>query len=78
VLAAFTPATGTREEYAQTGGAEAVLAGRTTTGEPASWTGLRFAEKGTEKFRVRVPAGASLVLRKTFLLDESGQSAESS
>jgi hypothetical protein len=76
VLAAFTPATGAREEYAQTGGTEAVLAGRTATGEPASWTGLKFAEKGTEKFQVRAPAGASLVLRKTFLLDETGQSAE--
>jgi len=76
VLAAFTPAAGTRQEYSQTGGAPAALAGRTATGETLSLSGMKFTAGGSEKFRVRVPAGASLVLRKQFLLDDVGQSAE--
>lgn len=76
VLAAFPPVAGGRQEYAQTGGTPATLAGRTATGDTVSWPGLNFAANGTEKFRVAVPAGASLILRKQFLLDDTGHSAE--
>jgi hypothetical protein len=77
VLAAFTPSTGKHNEYAQTGGETAALAGRTGTGETLEWPGVRFAAAGgTERFKVDVPAGASLVLRKQFLLDDTGQEAE--
>ncbi len=76
VLAAFTPATGARQSYAQTGGEPAELAGRTADGDNASLSGLTFAKGGSERFQVAVPAGASLVLRKHYLLGEAGQQAE--
>lgn len=77
VLAAFTPSTGKHSDYAQTGGEAAALAGRTVAGEPLEWPGLRFAAAGgTERFKVDAPAAANLVLRKQFLLDDTGQEAE--
>ena len=76
VLAAFTPATGARQNYAQTSGTPATLAGRTATGDTRSSDGLTFTVGGSEKFQVDVPAGASLVLRKHYLLDATGQQAE--
>ncbi len=76
VLAAFTPATGARQAYVQTGGTPATLAGRTATGETRSSEGLTFAAGGSERFHVDVPAGAGLVLRKHYLLDATGQQAE--
>ena len=76
VLAAFTPATGQHHDYAHTGGVAATLAGRTVAGETLDWPGLRFAAAGSERFKVTVPAGASLVLRKLFLLDAAGHEAE--
>jgi len=76
VLAAFTPATGQQHDYAHTGGLAATLAGRTVAGETVDWPGLRFAAGGSERFKVTVPAGASLVLRKQFLLDATGHEAE--
>ena len=76
VLAAFTPATGQQHDYAHTGGEATTLAGRTVAGETLDWPGLRFAAGGSERFKVAVPAGASLVLRKQFLLDATGQEGE--
>jgi hypothetical protein len=76
VLASFTPSTGDRQGYAQTGGQPAKLAGRTATGETLEWSGLGFTAGGSERFNVTAPAGASLVLRKQFLLDATGQEAE--
>ena len=76
VLAAFTPAAGKPHDYAHTGGELATLAGRTAAGETLEWPGLRFAAEGSERFRVDAPVGASLVLRKQFLLDATGQEAE--
>ena len=76
VLAAFTPATGQGHNYAQTGGAAASLSGRILDGQIATFDGLRFAQTGTERFEVDVPDGAALILRKRFLLDESGQDAQ--
>lgn len=76
VLAAFTPATGQQHDYAHTGGEPTTLAGRTVAGETLDWPGLRFPVGGSERFKVTVPAGASVVLRKQFLLDATGHEAE--
>ncbi|MEI8084249.1 MAG: NPCBM/NEW2 domain-containing protein, partial [Actinomycetes bacterium] len=38
--------------------------------------GVRFAPGGSESFEVSVPAGAGLVLRKSYLLDKEGHTAE--
>lgn len=76
VLAAFTPTSGQHHDYAHTGGEVTTLAGHTVAGETLDWPGLSFAAGGSERFKVTVPAGASLVLRKLFLLDATGQEAE--
>ena len=76
VLAAFTPATGQRQNYAQTGGQPTPLSGRILDGQMVTLDGLRLAEAATEKFEVDVPAGAGVVLRKRFLLDDAGQEAQ--
>ena len=76
VLAVFTPATGQAHGYAQTDGEATTLAGRTVTGSAAEWQGLKFPKGGVERFTLAVPAGADLVLRKRFLLDDAGQKAE--
>jgi len=76
VLAAFTPDSGKRQNYEQTGGEAAKLSGRTATGETLELPGMHFAANGSERFTVDAPAGASLVLRKEFLLDATGQEAE--
>ncbi|MGB8356556.1 MAG: NPCBM/NEW2 domain-containing protein, partial [Chthoniobacteraceae bacterium] len=76
VLAAFTPDSGKRQNYEHTGGEATRLPGRTATGETLDLPGMRFAANGSERFTVDAPAGASLVLRKTFLLDATGQEAE--
>jgi hypothetical protein len=75
-LAAFVPAAGGRFAYQPTGGTTTVFEGRTAWGEPVKRTGLRFAAGGSETFEVSVPAGAGLVLKKSFLLDETGHTAE--
>ena len=76
VLANFTPATGAVAGYQQTGGKPATLTGAQVDGATASWAGLDFATGGSETFRVRVPAGAGVVLRKRFQLDKTGFEAE--
>ena len=75
-LAAFTPAAGSRYAYRQTGGTPAVFEGKTAWGEPVKRDGLRFAPGGSESFELSVPAGAGLVLRKSYLLDQEGHTAE--
>src|SRR5205085_2661017 len=62
-LASFTPAAGQRQQYSQSGG-------------EMSGAVLQFAKGGGEKFAVDVPAGAELILRKRFVLDEAGHEAE--
>jgi len=76
VIASFTHTTGKSYKYAQTGGKPVELAGTTTAGRKEAWAGLAFATGGGERFEVAVPAGAGLVLRKRFFLDEAGQVAE--
>ena len=76
VLANFTPATGAAAGYQQTGGKPTVLTGANVGGEAGSWAGVEFAGGGSETFRVRVPAGAGVVLRKRFQLDQTGFEAE--
>ena len=76
VLAAFSPATGGRQKYEQTGGKESVLAGRTTVGRQTAWPGLVFAEGGHERFEVAVPKDTGLLLRKRYYLGETGQTGE--
>ena len=76
VIAAFTPTTGGRQKYEQTGGKESVLAGRTTVGRQTAWPGLVFAKGGHERFETTVPEGAGLLLRKRYYLDETGQTGE--
>ena len=75
-VAAFTPSTGARVAYKQTGGAPATFEGLTPGGDPAQLTGLKFGPGGSESFDVAVPAGGGLVLRKGYFLDETGQEAE--
>jgi len=76
VLAAFTPATGQRQAYEHQGGEPATLSGRTVAGDPVELAGLRFPKGGIERFTVAAPADADLILRKRFLLDETGHEAE--
>lgn len=76
VLAAFTPDQGSHERYTRSGGEKATLSGRTAEGEPREVPGVRFKAKDTEQFTVKVPAGSGLILRKQFLLDETGQEVE--
>ena len=76
VIAAFTPATGKRQSYTQTGGEAASFKGRTATGLEASWQGLRIPKGGVERFTIRVPQGTGLVLRKRYFLDDTGHKAE--
>ncbi len=76
VLAAFTPAAGKQHDYAHTGGEVTTLSGRTVAGETLDWPGLRFAAGGSERFKLTIPPGASLVLRKQFLLDATGHEAD--
>jgi hypothetical protein len=76
VLAAFGADRGGPNGYAASGGEKAVLAGHTVDGEECEEPGLRFAAGGRESFRVAVPAGAGVVLRKRYLLDEAGHAME--
>ncbi|MEI6635447.1 MAG: NPCBM/NEW2 domain-containing protein [Planctomycetota bacterium] len=76
VLAAFRPDQGGRQKYRQAGGQPLTIAGRTVTGEPREVPGVVFKPGGSEAFAVAVPAGSGLVLKKQFLLDDTGQAAE--
>lgn len=76
VLAAFTPENGSRENYSQTGGEKTTLSGRNATGETVAVPGLNFKANGSERFTIKVPTDGSLILRKQFLLDETGQEPE--
>jgi hypothetical protein len=76
VLAAFTPATGQRQAYAQTGGTIAAATTRTVSGDEASFSLARFDPGATEKFEVDAPADADLIVRKRFVLDDTGQTAD--
>ncbi|MEX0671189.1 MAG: NPCBM/NEW2 domain-containing protein [Pirellulales bacterium] len=76
VLAAFRPDQGGRQKYRQAGGQPQTIAGRTVTGEPREVPGVVFKPGDSEQFAVAVPAGSGLVLKKQFLLDDTGQAAE--
>jgi len=76
VLAAFRPENGAPQKYRQAGGQPQTIVGRAVTGEPQEVPGLVFKPGGVEAFAVKVPAGSGLVLKKQFLLDETGQAAE--
>jgi len=76
VLATFTPSEGARQKYTQTGAEETELKGYTISGTPEALRGLVFTNGGTEHFEVTLPKGAGLVLRKRFLLDDKGQTAD--
>ncbi|MBI2194634.1 MAG: NPCBM/NEW2 domain-containing protein [Planctomycetes bacterium] len=76
VLAAFTPDTGQRVQYEQSGGQPAAGRDRTVQGESVDWGGLRFPAGGRETFQVAAAPGCALVLRKRFLLDDTGHEAE--
>lgn len=75
-LAAFAPVAGGHCAYRSSGGTQALFEGRTAWGERAKCTGMRFAAGGSESFELAVPAGAGLVLRKGWWLDETGHTAE--
>jgi len=75
-LAAFTPTTGAARAYQQKGGVAGKLTGLTLAGERTTLDALTFAEGGSEQFRIPVPKGSGVVLRKRFLLDQTGQEAE--
>ncbi len=78
VLASFTPASGKRYRYAAENGTAAELNGRDANGDHQRVTGISFsAEKlGKETFEIALPSATSIVLRKTYFLDETGQEAE--
>jgi hypothetical protein len=61
--------------YAPQGGSATRISGRTADGHGVSMPALKFEAGGSETFEVTVPAGANLVLRKRYFLDEAGQSA---
>lgn len=61
--------------YTQTGEAFAQSALQ-LNGEKSEVRGVRFKEGGREAFSVKVEASADLILRKTFILDETGQEAD--
>ena len=72
VLAAFTPESGRANQYAAVGGEPAAMSGDDVAGARVEAKAMRFAKDAKETFRVAVPAGAGLVLRRTFFLDEKG------
>jgi hypothetical protein len=76
VLAVFRPEDGGRQGYRHAGGQRRTIVGRTVAGEPREIPGIVFPAGGAEAFSIALPAGSGLVLRKQFLLDETGQLAE--
>jgi hypothetical protein len=74
VLASFTPAAATNG-YTQSGETFAQPAVQ-LNGEKTEARGVRFKEGGRESFAVKVEASSDLILRKTFLLDDTGQEAD--
>ncbi|HYG77828.1 MAG TPA: NPCBM/NEW2 domain-containing protein, partial [Planctomycetota bacterium] len=75
VLAAFNPLKDSPVSYSHTG-QEFKQAARTISGDATEVSGVRFAAEGRESFKVKVADGSGLVLRKRYLLDETGQEAE--
>lgn len=72
VLAAFTPETGKAYQYTPTNGELVGMSGDDVRGSRVETKVMRFAKDAKETFRVAVPGGAGLVLRRTFFLDEKG------
>ena len=75
VLEAFTPDAGTKVGYTHSG-TTFKQTSRNVFGDTAEYQGVRFAKSGTEKFTIKVHDGAGLILRKRFILDESGEEAD--
>ena len=74
-IAAFTPSAGARQQYQADGAKPATFDGRSAAGEWQQYQAVSFAQGGAERFRVELPKGAGLVLRKRFFLGDTGQSA---
>jgi len=75
-IAIFTPQTGQLVSYKASGGKVEKLAGRTIAGEDVTVDAVVFPRDGKESFTVAVPENSGLVLRKRFVLDDTGQMAE--
>jgi len=74
VLASFTPSSAP-SGYTQNGEAF-TQAAQQLNGEKSEARGVKFKEGGREAFTVKIDAGSDLILRKAFILDESGQEAD--
>jgi len=75
VLEAFTAATGTKAAYSHTGEAFTQPA-RTIYGDTSEQRGIRFTKSGTEKFTIKISGESGIILRKRFLLDDTGHEAD--
>ena len=76
VLAVFAPANGQRQMYEQKGGEPVEAPARTIDGRQIQTQSLRFKSGGSERFSIDVPANSDVLLRKTYLLDDTGHEAE--